>query len=268
VNEKENPTLVEIKHKLEILKNCDKEFLVSGSTAHKYKSYPESNFKLEHLEGKLGVHLPKDFREFLLEVGSGAGPYSGLIDSDKILAELTDFAYVERSESIRFPDASKPFPLYHEQAEKCFQIMEEEQFASITTGWPVNGFIPICEEGCGYFTCLITAGELVGSLWSTNKYGEVENENQMSWNLAPKPPGIITVHPYNDRDYWENVRPSKWVLLHGLTDFWSNLPYTDEPLWHKALSPLPTFLEWYSAWLDQCLMDFNKLNEKKNEKPL
>jgi hypothetical protein len=105
--------------------------------------------------------------------------------------------------------------------------MGKGRMAAFTTAWPTDGCIPICHEGCSFYTFLVTAGDLVGSMWShtAESYNE-DDQTQESWNLAPQPPGIRL-----DR------RPR-------------NLP---------ALSPAPSFLEWYGAWLYQSIIDFVEL---------
>ena len=53
----------------------------------KYVNHPVSEADLVRLEGALGVRLPSEYREFLLQIGYGAGPYE-LWSPDRILAEL------------------------------------------------------------------------------------------------------------------------------------------------------------------------------------
>ena len=91
MNEKEKPTLIEIERDLNRLRNLDRRCLVFGSQTHQYESYPVSNSELENLEGELGVRLPKEFRNFLLEFGYGAGPYYGLFSPEKILSEWRSY---------------------------------------------------------------------------------------------------------------------------------------------------------------------------------
>jgi hypothetical protein len=232
MNEKEKPTLEEIKHDLERLKTLDKKLLVFGASAHQYKSYPVSKSELEHLEGELGVRLPEDYRQFLQEIGYGAGPYYGLFGPDSILSEWRDFAYYYYVEPERFPDASKPFPFNHAQAEECFRvIVEKERWVNVVADWPTDGCVPICTQGDAIFTCLVTAGDLTDSIWST--YPDGPDADHGYWLLAEKPTGILHL----------------------------NLPFSQRVLW-----PQPTFMEWYNAWLQQCLSDFDILKEKEKEK--
>jgi hypothetical protein len=228
MDEIEAPNIEDIKNKLERLKTLDRNFTVFGACQHQYISFPLSRDEIADLESQIGVRLPEDYRIFLKEIGCGAGPYYGLYSPQDIVADLQEQHFCEVEH--RLPDPNQPFPFTCEQAQECFQIMEEERPAYIGADWPTDGCIPICQEGCGYSTFLVTAGELTGSLWSHNPDWDDEDDLYLEvWNLVPKPPSILKLHQHPD-DYW-----------------------------HKALSPFPTFLEWYNAWLDQCLSDFDEL---------
>jgi len=224
MDETETPPLEQIRQMLERLKALDQQYWVFGARTHKYKSFPLSNDEIESLEVDLGVCLPADYRQFLLEIGYGAGPYYGLLRPYQILCDL-ERNHVRSYDPL--PDPSRAFPFTREQADECFRIMSEGRMAVFTAKWPTDGCIPICFEGCSYYTFLITAGELTGSMWSHNIDWDDEDDPYLeTWNLAPPPPGFRL-----DR-------------IPG-----------NEP----ALSPAPTFLEWYNAWLHQCLSDFEEL---------
>ncbi len=223
----EIPSLEEIYRKLNHLRTLDKRYQVFGAYSHQYKSIHLSESKIRAVEAELGVRLPEEYRRFLQVIGYGAGPYYGLYGPDEILSDLRALKNGSYGESIRIQEASKPFPITPAQADVCYRTMSEGRRASIEVDWPTDGYIPICNEGCTFLTCLVTAGELVGTLWSYAMYESDFNRSfPIDWNLAPLPPGITSVHNFSD-----------------------------EPLWHQALSASPTFLEWYNAWLDQCLED-------------
>ncbi len=54
-----------------------------------YVTNPVSAAYLVRLEGGLGVRLPSDYREFLLQIGYGAGPHK-MWSPGKILAQPSD----------------------------------------------------------------------------------------------------------------------------------------------------------------------------------
>ncbi len=227
----------ELKRKLERLSTLDRQRKVFGAYMHKYESHPVTEVELLLLEAALGVRLPEDYRQFLQVIGYGAGPYYGLLGPKQILDELREYAS-EGPEPLWSPGC--PFPFSREQAEECFRIMGEHRDGSLVgRTWPVDGCIPICFEGCSYYSLIVTAGDLAGSIWSSSNEGlddefdelsQTFNDtyNRYTYNLAPQPPGDISL-------------PGSWI-----------------PAWAPALSPEPTFLEWYNAWLDQCLLDFEQ----------
>jgi len=210
MDELETPTLEWIKNNLDRLASIDKKYWVPGAGKHQYKSYPLSSEELEHFEGWLGVRLPDEYRRFLQVIGYGAGPYDGLLSPFEILQK-----------HIPFPD--RPFPFTHQQAKDSFKMLSHGEEAMFKEDWPANGCIPIAFNGYDY-TCLVTAGELTGNMWSCFVEDGI-------WNLPHQPPGI---------------------------------PMDRIPKIEAALSPSLTFLEWYGAWLDQCLSDFDELKRNKS----
>jgi hypothetical protein len=60
----------------------------AGNWGHRFELTRHSLDEIALLEKQLGVHLPEDYRQVLVETGSGAGPYYGLFAPGKILAEI------------------------------------------------------------------------------------------------------------------------------------------------------------------------------------
>jgi hypothetical protein len=90
MDETELPSLEEIKQMLERLKALDRQLQVFGAQIHQYKSHPLSDIELELLEAGLGVRLPADYRQFLHEIGYGAGPYYGLYSPNEVFRDLRE----------------------------------------------------------------------------------------------------------------------------------------------------------------------------------
>ncbi len=229
-HDERDPRLYDLKRKLTSVELHEWRLQVFGSGVHLYKSHAISNAELERFEAELHVRLPADYRKFLEVVGYGAGPYYGLLSPDQILDEVRWSDCWDDTP----PEPSRPFPFSREQAEECWRIMGEGREAIFPAPtWPVDGCVPICDEGCTFYTLIVTAGDLTGSVWSSDMNpidNDDDDENHLlyTYNLAPRPPGALL----------------------RLTSCW-------EP----ALSPLPTFLEWYNAWLDQCLSDLSALSD-------
>jgi hypothetical protein len=232
MDERETPHLEEIRYMLKLLKDLDKKLLVFGSETHQYKSYPQSNDEIESFESKLGIRLPEDYRQFLQEIGYGAGPYYGLYSLERSLSVLLS----DQGEQETWPPKpSQPFPISRKYAEEQFRLMSEKKAVVFNIFWPADGCIPICHEGCSGWHYLVTAGDLVGTVWSRstpvwNPYHPIDED----WTIAPQ--------------------PSSGLLY----------SYIYAPLWHTPRSPIPTFLDWYRTWLDQCLSDFEELKRNKS----
>ena len=233
-----NITIDELKRKLNHLSTLDQQRKVFGANLHKYESHPVSDVELEQLEDELGVHLPADYRQFLQVVGYGAGPYYGLLGPKQILDELKNDAS-ERPDQLRAPD--RPFPFSRQQAEECWRIMGERRCGwLVERTWPVDGCIPICYEGCSFYSLIVTAGDLGGCIWSSSMDSFDNGDDNLfyTYNLAPPPPGILEMLRFESMS-------NKDLAIE-----------IQKPHWEPALSPEATFLVWYNAWLDQCLLDF------------
>jgi tetratricopeptide (TPR) repeat protein len=232
LDEIETPNLEEIKQMLERLKALDQQFRVFGAQSHQYKSYPLLGDEIKRFEVELGVRLPDDYRQFLQEIGCGAGPYYGLFSPNESLGELMG----DHGEQPTWPPKpGQPFPISPEYVEECYREKGEGRGVGFQAFWPANGCIPICHEGCIGWHYLVTAGDLLGSVLSRSApLFDDYYPLQEDWYPPSQPPGIF-------------------------------LPQVAEPIW-SAHSCLPTFLEWYSAWLRQCLSDFEDL-DREGKKP-
>ena len=233
MDERETPHLEEIRYMLKLLKDLDKQLQVFGSETHQYKSYPLSDDEIESLEGKLGIRLPEDYRHFLLEIGYGAGPSYGLLSPGEILRNLFD-EWLSAKDPTGPPKPDQPFPMSLEQAQAQGEwLVNEGRQAAVKIYWPTNGCIPICSE-YDFWHYLVTSGELAGRLVEL---------------CADSVPNI------DELNYW--FRPPKHLGIG-----WQQR-YQEKTIW-PSLSGLPTFLEWYYAWLDQCLSDFEELKRNKS----
>src|SRR5262249_2430677 len=81
-----------IKKQLAELRELDRDLKVFGARAHRYEWSVVDAIAGENLEWLLGVTLPAEYREFLLDVGAGAGPYYGLWQPKQVFSELRSFA--------------------------------------------------------------------------------------------------------------------------------------------------------------------------------
>jgi len=234
MDERETPTLEKIKHKLDRLKALDRRLQVFGAVLHQYKSYPLPPDEILNLEEKLGVRLPEDYRRFLQEIGYGVGPYFGLFSPKEILSELFEEDCGGKS-SAWPPKPGQAFPVSQTYIEDCIR-KKDKPWVKFLVSWPTKGCIPICHEGDIGWHYLVTAGELIGTVVSRcsaefSPYYILEED----WSLVPFPPSVLDLHS-----------PSA------------------EPMWGSGVLHLPTFFDWYNAWLDLSISDFGFIKKTVN----
>ncbi|MEM7342810.1 MAG: SMI1/KNR4 family protein [Chloroflexota bacterium] len=210
-----------IKEKLILLKQLDKDYKVSGARIHKYINSKVSEAELVRVEDKLGVKLPQDYRTFLIKIGYGAGPCHNLMSPEEILAHHLDgLNYFQAIESPTVSPAT-PFPFTIQDAYRGYENQEQDFWADATIDsiYPENGAITIGEDGATAGVCLITSGELAGSIW------EVVN---LAWGEAMWYPASVHMGIISMENSKKRVRIDRPILL---------------------------FYEWYDLWLEQSLND-------------
>ncbi len=124
-------------------------------------------------ERSIGVALPVGYREFLLQIGFGCGPYYGIWSPGEVLTEVESLSFGD--EGVKRPSSSNAFPLKEVSA----NIQNQE--------WPSSGCIPICHHGCTFWSVLVLEGAFRGSVWDVACYVGIDGE----WIPAQRPPGLI-----------------------------------------------------------------------------
>lgn len=155
----------ELKAQLEQARIADKDLKQFGANTHEYHWNPPASLEeVEQFEQKIGVSLPEEYRNFLLQAGNGgAGPFYGLFSLEEIEYWLTwDIE----------PD--KLPILCPEQVNKDLYIETEN--------W-MRGCIPIESQGDTYFTYLLVTGPNHGRI--------VYVEYEGSWVFFPKEPNFL-----------------------------------------------------------------------------
>ncbi len=138
----------ELSNMLDRLKAADSIFRVSGSEGHRYRLGPVlSVAEVEDFEGKYGIRIPDDFRQFLLKVGNGgAGPSWGLLPLDAYGC-----------------DPATPFP---------YVTPGDCEAVAGVNGYPIkdgSGVLSICDCGCGT-GFLVVNGASYGTIWLGQDY--------------------------------------------------------------------------------------------------
>ncbi|MFC0114531.1 SMI1/KNR4 family protein [Kibdelosporangium aridum] len=125
-----------------------------------YRNVPVSLESVERVEDVFNVRLPQGFREFLLKVGPGSGPYYGITAPNELITEISD------------RDPAGEFPLTRDDAERAYRDWRSWLDRPDSTGGPsleapfeLPGCISIGPQGCAGESMLVTTGELAGTMW-------------------------------------------------------------------------------------------------------
>jgi hypothetical protein len=190
-------------------------FGAHGKSGHHFVLTRHSKSEVAHLEDQLGVCLPEEYAQFLIEVGSGAGPSYGLFSPAKMLDEIRNLnSDLEKGTHVPSPNAV--FPLHESDAREIRRRLDNhdpDPFAE--AGWLCDGCVPICFHGCTFWTALVTAGKLCGTVWDVACYEGTDGQ----WLPASRPTGVL-----NSARRIESL---------------------------PALPSPPTFLQWYASWLER-----------------
>jgi hypothetical protein len=207
------------------LRRLDRERKVFGSAKHHYRSSPTPLEDIRDFEKNLGVELPTEYRDYLRRIGYGAGPYYGIWCPHEVLAELQGLARDFEADEGVCVRPSDPFPLTPAELGGIvgrLAVNSEAPWAD--QAWPCGGCIPICHQGCTYWSVLVLQGEFRGRVWDVACFAGYDGE----WLPARRPPG-----------WWELGMPHP-----------KSLPDLPSP---------PTFIEWVSGWLERGLTDLGGL---------
>ena len=206
--------------RIEMLKEADRERRLFGARSHGYGVIPVLPDELDRLEQMCGCTLPGMYRSHLLAYGGGAGPYHGLMTPADILKELDS---IYDSYDLEFPDdvnRAETFSLEGELSDAIGSAVEggiRDDFM-FESPEKVEGFLPICDQGCEYMTVMVTQGRFAGYVFDATCMGQ----SGASWQPAKRPVGAV-------------LRADR-LEIPGFPVF-------------------PTFDEWYDGWLERCLYD-------------
>lgn len=171
-----NEQIERIKSKFDRLKRLDRNFEVFGSEKHKYVfNRTKSEKDLTDFEKNNGIKLPREYKEFLMQIGNGgAGPYYGLEPIENGL-----FADLDYKDKTDLNDLSQPFPhtshwnldfgeVTDENEDEYFKQKDEEYYQN---KW-ANGLLRVSNFGCGVTMNLVVNGEEYGNLWVDDRCNE------------------------------------------------------------------------------------------------
>jgi hypothetical protein len=146
-----------LEEKFQRLKELDAGLSFFGAKEHRYvlnPPVPES--VIAEFEGKYGVVIPTEYREFLLYVGDGgAGPYYGLYPLKYTYEQM---GWIEPG------DIRKPFPLDRRWNEQDYA--EPGEYYDLPADADLHdGCIMLSHQGCAYWSFLVVSGKERGKVW-------------------------------------------------------------------------------------------------------
>jgi hypothetical protein len=202
----------------------DRKFEIFGAEKHKYRPKKVSVGEIKEFELVIGCGLPEDYREFLLRIGSGVGPYYGLWSFDNIREELNSIYEDYHDEYEVRARPCDPFEL----EESAFAPQASEPKKAVFVDAPKNpgGFLPICHQGCEYLTVMVLSGTLRGKVFETSAFASINSQ----WLSATRPPGIVPLPKEN---------------AVGL----------------RKLPQCPSFSEWFVGWTERALCDLRMTSD-------
>jgi hypothetical protein len=158
----------EVRQKVEKLRAMDQELRLFAADHHRYEFNPPlAEIDLLGFEERNRISLPKDYRDFVLNVGNGgAGPYYG------IYPLLPDNVHHGMSEEYPI-DVSVPFPHskdWNEGWERAYdwetgQSPDDSLDTEYFDSGHITGTLCICDYGCGNFFLLAVNGSEKGNIW-------------------------------------------------------------------------------------------------------
>ncbi|HLO88581.1 MAG TPA: SMI1/KNR4 family protein [Nostocaceae cyanobacterium] len=150
--------ILQLKHKLNQLKNLDYTFEIFGAESHGYQLNPcLSEGEIQAFESKYGISLPSDYRQFLLEVGNGGvGPGYGLY---KIVESGSENEVAATPYQNNYDILSQPFPLT--TAWNNLDLSSHDYLDNKL----IQGTLTIANYGCGIYAMLVITGEQQGRIW-------------------------------------------------------------------------------------------------------
>ena len=200
----------------------DRKFKVFGAEKHKYRHKKVSVDEIKEFELVIGCDLPEDYRQFLLDVGTGVGPYYGLWSFDEIREELNSIYEDYQDEYNVRARPCDPFELEESMFSTRISLKDDSEMMDAPRN--PGGFLPICHQGCEYLSVLVMSGMLRGQIFETSAFASIHSQ----WMTAKRPPGIVP------------------------------RPKTARPL--PTFSHDPSFSRWFRAWTENALNDLNAEN--------
>lgn len=181
----------EVERILDQARRMDSQFEIHGVSEHQYKLKPPVDLTfVREVEKKYQFFLPKDYVQFITEVGDGgAGPSYGMYQFRNLTRKgktpKTERFYEEFRRNLAKELRLRPLELedveYFCFSEEEYKQNPEKFFAASSECYNTdmnieNGFLPLGSYGCGTEYGLVVTGEKHGQVFRVNIEGCYEWE--------------------------------------------------------------------------------------------
>jgi hypothetical protein len=156
---------VDFNKNLEVFNDANGNADLFDVVRHRYQPSPcLTEAETIAIEQRFDIHLPDDYRTFLMEVGDGgAGPYYGLYTLTQGIEIAARKARQETADAV----LKRSFPLTSPLAlrDRSDKAAVEAFLAEIMKTSYVHGTLPLADFGCGIDALLVVTGEVRGTMW-------------------------------------------------------------------------------------------------------
>jgi hypothetical protein len=152
--------LKQINNLLGKLRDRDSGLQVFGASRHRYQTKPATPEMMVNLSRRLRTWIPREYFQFMIEIGYGAGPYYGLLTPEEVLS------YSRDKFRRPMPNADRLFPFRRNAFIENHGNFSSNETLKLVANFPCDGAIVICHHGCTGFSVLVTSGEFAGTVWN------------------------------------------------------------------------------------------------------
>jgi hypothetical protein len=161
-----------LRAKLAELGERDRNYNIRGARYHRYQSLPAELDDVRTAEARTGYSLPDQYRDWLLEVGYGAGPDWGLLPlvaERHLQIQMSGTTTLHKQPMIFDLSAEdRPYPIgeiadiSELTPEDCADRIKRDQ--TFVTAQSAKGLLAICEADYGSFDAIVAAGPMRGAI--------------------------------------------------------------------------------------------------------
>ncbi len=156
-----------LSEKIKSLKVKDSNLSLRGATKHRYDFNRLTERDVFSFEDMIGLKLPYEYRDFLKCFGWGAGPGAGLFSLRESLNCLKKWG----QDLGKKADITATFQYQSKDALEMLSKKAGAEFSPSIKLQRLDGILPICHYGAGFYIYLVLKGDEIGKVWGLNIEG-------------------------------------------------------------------------------------------------